>query len=145
MDNNLIIKISECVELVSKGVPQNVKKGFRSKARDMPTNIFGRGLAYAITYAAARSSASAVELGLSAINCNSFISSIVKNEKLGDEDKGYALYGAMILYLLKEAKALNANSFKDALKTALDNPSVEVHANEIAEWIKRFAEAYIEE
>lgn len=141
MRSEIIPKISECVEEISRS--PDVRERFRGRARDIPSDIFSRGLAYALTYTAARSSARAVEKGLMITSCKDLVKGIA-DEEMSPEEKGYALYGALLLYILKEAGVLKATTFSEAVRSVLGNPMIEVYASSAAEWIKRLAEAYIE-
>lgn len=143
IENRVVPQLIECVEKISTSSSVEYRKSFRSRARGMPADLFSRGLAYMLTYAAARSSATAIEVGLTANSCEELINN-VKNMKLKSEEYGYATYGALVLYSLKQANLVSRTKFSDIVKEALTNYTLNTHAMLIAEWIKRLAEAYIE-
>jgi len=127
------------------------KKRFKTRARSMVSDLYSSGVAYVVSICAARSSAIAVELGLSASNPEGFIK-VIENKNVaknygvsGDEECGYAIYGASILYALKVFGLLNTNKLGDAIRELLGNTLADRKAFQFAIWLKRFAEAYIYE
>lgn len=142
--NEITLKISSCIETIATKTSPEMKKKFRSRARDIAPDIFSKGLAYVLIYTAARSSARLVEKGLLVADCETMIKEI-DGERIKDEEKGYAVYGALLLFILKEMNILRSKTFSEAIKSVLNDPTIEIYASKAAEWIKRFAEAYIEE
>lgn len=129
----------DCVEKISQS---KSAKRFKSRARDLPTDLFTRGLAYTLTYIAARSSATLVEIGLTVNSCDELISNLEKSN-VDEEELGYALYGALILFSIKKMGLLRKTRFADIVKEALSNHVLDHYAMIVAEWTKRLAEAYI--
>ena len=117
----------------------------------MISDLYSSGVAYVVSICAARSSAMAVELGLSASKLEDFIKVIEDKDVAkkygisGDEEYSYAIYGASILYALKALGLLNANKLSDAIRELLGNTLADRKAFQFAIWLKRFAEAYIYE
>lgn len=138
-------KAFECIESIMNTFKDSsdVPKSFRSRARSIPTDQFTKGLHYVLTLLAARSSKNWIEKGLQSNNCEEIAQS-VKNSKLSPEEGGYALYGAVLAYILRSTGLTNAKTFKDLVYEALNNPIINTRSTLILEWIKRLAEAYIE-
>jgi hypothetical protein len=113
----------------------------------MPVYSFTHGLLYVLTLLAARSSKSLVEYGLSeSQSCRELVERLLSgvSREGGVEEISYGLYGAVVLYILKRTGAIESKTFSDLVKELLAKPALEVKARPTLEWVKRFAEAYIE-
>jgi len=120
---------------------------FRTRARSIPTLVFTNGVAYAITFLVAKSSRTAIEIGLKASSCEEAITNAyntAKEAKIKDTDElGYWLYSAVISYIMKHTGITNATSFKNLIEEFIGNPASGLKARIVFEWTKRFTEAYI--
>jgi CRISPR type III-B/RAMP module-associated protein Cmr5 len=140
----IVTEALNCVESIASYAFKDVAKGFKSRAREMPVYSFTHGLLYALTLLAARSSKSLLEYGLSeSQSCRELVERLLSREG-GVEEISYGLYGAVVLYILKRTGAIESKTFSDLVKELLAKPELEVKARPILEWVKRFAEAYIE-
>jgi len=111
----------------------------------MITDLYVNGTAYVISMCAARSSAEAVELGLTAPRLDDLLEEVRKNS-LARQEPGYAIYGAVLLYALRQLGVLeNCRTLGDALRELMDNHFADRKAYYFASWLKRFTEAYIHE
>lgn len=143
----IVAEALNCVESIASYAPKDVAKGFRSRAREMPVYSFTHGLLYALTLLAARSSKSLLEYGLSeSQSCRELVERLLSrvSRERGVEEISYGLYGAVVLYILKRTGAIESKTFSDLVKELLAKPALEVKARPTLEWVKRFAEAYIE-
>lgn len=150
---SVVKTIAECVSAFRSELrgseDQDRLKSFRSRARDIPTLVFTRGLAYALVYVASRSSEEAFRLGLTAIGCSDLSKKIrerVSNMKA--EESGYVLYGALLAFAMKTYGIIvevSGDPFERLVKASLEDPVINARALEVVEWIKRFAEAYVAE
>lgn len=147
MSETQIVKITlDCVSVYRQNLSDEELSSFRSRAREIPSLIFTRGLAYALLYVASRSSASVFDVGLNVSRCEDLTSKIKDLKKIDSKEKmGYAVYGALIAYLLRRLGATNASKFDDLLKESLANPLMDFRVRVAVDWIKRLAEAYIVE
>jgi len=66
------------------------------------------------------------------------------SSKESPENISYGLYGAVLAYILRKAGIIESKSFAGLIRETLTKPTLEVKARPVLEWIKRFAEAYIE-
>ena len=142
-EKTMISLALDCVNNLLGTFGDDVKKRFKARARDMPTELFTKGFAYMITLTAARSNASLVEVGLRASRCADIMDRLSGSRGLSEEEYGYAIYGAIILYILKQAGIISGSSLSDVIKSSLNDPTIDQHAILVVEWIKRLAEAYI--
>jgi len=143
----IVAEALNCVESIASYAPKDVAKGFRSRAREMPVYSFTHGLLYALTLLAARSSKSLLEYGLSeSQSCRELVERLLSrvSRERGVEEISYGLYGAVVLHILKRTGAIESKTFSDLVKELLAKPALEVKARPTLEWVKRFAEAYIE-
>jgi len=143
--------IVSCVEKTSSETldknPENdkkLKKSLRSRARELPSELFSRGLAYVLAYISSRGSLRIIEAGLKADSCDQMLNTIKDSGKLSDTVFGYSVYGAILLLSLKKAGVVRGNKLSEVIREAMARPEVEIAAQAYAEWIKRFVEAYIE-
>lgn len=142
-----VVKYSlSCIEaLINEKVDKDVLRSFRARARSIPSDMFMHGFIYTMTLLAARSSRSILEKGLKEIDCKNIVKEISSLKGVGSDERGYGLYGAMILYILKRLNALKSETFNDLIREASGNPVIEFKTRIVLEWLKRFSEAYIEE
>jgi CRISPR type III-B/RAMP module-associated protein Cmr5 len=144
-ERNIVTEALNCVESIASYASKDVARGFRSRAREMPVYSFTHGLLYALTLLAARSSKSLLEYGLSEPqSCRELVERLLSRASRGVEEISYGLYGAVVLYILKRTGAIESKTFSDLVKELLAKPAVEAKARPTLEWVKRFAEAYIE-
>jgi len=149
--SEIVKDVVECIELVADlGKVKDgseIASGFRTRARSIPSVLFTNGFTYTITLLAARSSRSLIELGFRD-SCKAIVNEAAKmfNEGRADEEEtSYGLYGALLVYLLRKMEAIKASNFKELVTESIDNTALDLKAWQVIEWVKRFAEAYIEE
>lgn len=118
-------------------------KSFRSRARDMPTEIFIHGLTYTLMLAASRGDLNILEKTIVKNECKELVK--VVNSIDSKEKFGYTMYTSLILFLFRKLNIDLGLSFRDILNKVVGNNALEKKAYIIADWIKRFAEAYIAE
>ncbi|MCC6055669.1 MAG: type III-B CRISPR module-associated protein Cmr5 [Desulfurococcaceae archaeon] len=149
--SEIVKDVVECIELVAdlgkvKGGSE-IASRFRTRARSIPSVLFTNGFTYTITLLAARSSRSFIELGFRD-SCKAIVDEAVKmfNEGRADkEEVSYGLYGALLVYLLRRMGATKTSNFKELVTESIGNIALDLKAWQVIEWVKRFAEAYIEE
>ena len=134
-----------CVEtLINLKPDTDVLKSFRARARSIPADMSVHGFTYILALLAARSSREALEQGLRLDNCEELAEAIIRSKDLSSEKKGYGLYGAMILHILKRLNVVrDVDKFGDLIIKVADDPIVELKAKIVMEWLKRFSEAYL--
>lgn len=144
--------VSECVSTYKMEFDRDVLRSFRSRARESPALMFSRGLAYAIVYVASRSSETVFGIAFNARGCADLCARLREHagaEEIRAEELGYALYGALLTFAIKAygivVEAGSGDLFKSLVEVFLRDPVANAKAFEVAEWIKRFAEAYITE
>ncbi|MEM4620986.1 MAG: type III-B CRISPR module-associated protein Cmr5 [Desulfurococcaceae archaeon] len=148
MEEKLLLDlILECInQITSKcGSSTDIVKKVRSRARSIPSYSFTKGLVYSLVYIASRSSKDLVEIGLKAQKCEDVINEIIMKKEVGNEEKSYAIYGAILLYIAKELNIVNGNRFDDIICDITKSPVAEIKMWSVLDWFKRFAEAYIRE
>lgn len=146
MESKVVDLTFTCVKHViqKEGMKSDAVKGLRSRARDIPTMIFTQGLAYTLTFIASRSSSKVFEKALESKNCEELTSGI-KELRLSGEKIGYAIYGGMLTYIMKDLGLVNTcMNLKDLVDLAIRDPTLEVRVWPIVEWLKRVVEAYVE-
>ena len=130
----------------------NVKRSFRARARQEPSNIAFNGFPLTIAVIAAHSSATALEEVLKGVGLEEFVLKVCSTKDLdyvkklgveGDEDKAYAIYGFALLHILKSLGYIDQKTFADVIRSVTASSPIGSIALQIATWIKRFAEAYI--
>jgi len=144
-------EVVNCIEQVTnirlsskKGA--EILKGFRTRARSIPTTLFTRGLAYTTILISSRSSSRLVELGLLKNSCEEIASEVARQSEEYDVEKlSYGLYGAVILFLLRKGGVITSTKLSDMLREVVRDSSIDSKATTVFEWIKRLAEAYIAE
>jgi len=135
----------DCFELLSRELHEKDRgkaKALRTRAREMPAELISKGFSYVLVLCASRGKLNAVESGLKYDSCQKLLE-VIKD--LSDEKAGYSLYGAILLMSLKKIGAINETRFSEVIKNSLDNPILDSTAYSLMDWIKRLAEAYIEE
>jgi len=138
-------EIFKCVEFLKEKLgDKEWLKSFKRRAREMPELIFTRGLGYTLAYIASKSSATYFEQGFTFSSCDDLVSQ-ASQVSVSSEKAGYMLYVWLLTLALKGTGLVKASRFSELLASTLDNPLLESAAFSIAEWIKRAAEAYIEE
>jgi CRISPR type III-B/RAMP module-associated protein Cmr5 len=150
--SEMVKDIAECVELVAnlgnvmeKG--SEIARRFRARARSIPSALFTNGFTYTVTLLVARSSRSLIELGFRD-NCKAIVDEAVKmfSEKKADEEEtSYGLHGAILVHILRKMGAVKASNFRDLVTESIANTALDLKAWQVVEWLKRFAEAFIEE
>jgi len=129
-----------CVRLVEEFCDSDARAAFRTRARQIPSEIYYIGSAYAMAILAARS-------GEKHIYSPGSLEDKVKgvcSSGLSREEKGYALYGVCLLEALK-ALGIPVNGLSETLK-ALDERGalIDVELGEYVDWLKKLAEAKFE-
>ncbi|MEM2590427.1 MAG: type III-B CRISPR module-associated protein Cmr5 [Zestosphaera sp.] len=146
---DVVKTIVDCVNnFVMEFAEAKVLSSFRKRARETPTLVFSRGLAYAMVYLASRSNEKAFKIGLNARECTDLSKSIgeyIRGKKLSEEESGYVLYGALLAFAMKVYGIVSASTFEELIKSVLKSPIASARTHELIDWIKRFAEAYIAE
>lgn len=129
-----------CIKLIDSLCDSEAKSAFRTRARQIPSEIYYIGTTYAFAVLAARSSEKTI---YAPGNLASKIGAICK-ENLSKEEKGYAIYGACLLEALKKL-GIPAGNLVDTLK-ALDEKGavVDMEIAEFVGWLKKLAEAKFE-
>ena len=150
MKKELIDTVIECIEEFTKAYERSVRclRSLRTRARTLPSDLFSQGLAYVLTLTAARSAREFIELGLSSESCSDVIGradDLRRKLGVGDEEFGYAIYGALLAFILKKLGVVKEVTFADLVRSSISNPVRENMALEVAGWLKRMVEAYIHE
>ncbi|OYT56517.1 MAG: type III-B CRISPR module-associated protein Cmr5 [Desulfurococcales archaeon ex4484_217_2] len=148
--NSIVEYALSIVSNIAKTYNKEVKDSFRARARSFASDVFFNGAAYVFSVTASRSSAKAVEYGLKENNLEKLINAY-KNmdflKKLSLKEKAeeiaYALYGSLLLFVLKNIGVLKASTLAEAIRASIGNIVIDKNASEVAIWFKRFAEAYI--
>lgn len=140
VEKKIVSNITECIDKIAE-LPDKVKKEFRNRAREMPSELFTRGFAYMITLSAARSSSELIEVGLKASSCKDLVERLKESPKINS----YALYGALVIYTLKQTGIYARDTILGVIKDSLNNLIIDQYATVVVEWIKRLAEACISE
>ena len=129
-----------CVEQIERACDKDARSAFRTRARQIPSDIYYVGTAYALAVLAARSSERDmfghrdVKEGIGSI-CGS---------KLSKEEKGYALYGLCLVDALR-VLGVRADSLGDALREAERlGDLMDAELAEYVDWLKKLAEAKFE-
>ena len=123
----------------------DVVDSYLQRTRRFHTDVVIGGVAHVVAIAAARSSAEVVSAGLRVEKCAEivgYVAGAVKDGRLGREEAGYALYGAILLHGLKRVGYVYAGDFAGALRELRAGRGVNLVAYRFAEWLKRLAEAY---
>ncbi|MEZ0248074.1 MAG: type III-B CRISPR module-associated protein Cmr5 [Thermoproteus sp.] len=133
-------KALRCVEAVERHCPGEVRAAFRTRARQMASELYYVGAAYVMAVLAARSSEKDIfrDEALDAA-----VRSICES-KSSKEEKGYALYGVCLRDALKEL-GLPADGLSSTLRQLRKMAGlVEARLYEYADWLKKLAEAKFE-
>ena len=129
----------DCVELVASRCDKDAQKSFRTRARQIPADIYYVGAAYAFAVLAARSSEGLIfapgPLG-------------ERIERICGGDAGreerYALYGTCLLEALKRLGIAGGNLGGVLKELEARGGVVEAQLGEFASWLKKLAEAKFE-
>lgn len=137
-------------EVSNSSIDEEVKGRFRARARQAPSDISFNGLAYTLVTFAARSNAESLEeLGLRTHDLKELIDILTneqRREKLGlrsAEEASYALYGGLLLLILRKLGYLDALTLREVILRALKDPLLNEASLRVSILIKRFAEAFI--
>jgi len=134
-------KAIKCVELVENLCDNDTKKAFRTRARQMPSELYYVGAPYALAILAARSSERHIFTGRS---LEESIEAVCKASEMGKEEKGYALYGLCLVDALREL-GIRAESLTSTLRELNRLRGVaEARLAEFVDWVKKLAEAKFE-
>jgi CRISPR type III-B/RAMP module-associated protein Cmr5 len=139
----VVSTLVDCFEYLSNELNDDEARALRSRARDMPAELVSKGFSYVIVLTASRGDLKIVELGLTSTSCQELVKS-ARDKKLGKEDIGYALYGAILLLSLKKLGAISEEKFSKLVERSLKDPILNQTAYTVMDWIKRLAEAYLE-
>jgi len=134
-------KAIRCVELVEKLCDNEAKKAFRTRARQMPSELYYVGAPYVLAILAARSSERHIFTGR---GLPESIEAVCKASDIGKEEKGYALYGLCLVDALREL-GIRAESLTSTLRELNKLRGVaEARLAEFVDWVKKLAEAKFE-
>jgi len=139
----VVSTLVDCFEYLSNELKDDEARTLRARARDMPAELVSKGFSYVIVLTASRGDLKVVELGLTSTSCQELVKS-ARDRKLGKEDIGYALYGAILLLSLKKLGAIGEEKFSKLVERSLKDPILNQTAYTVMDWIKRLAEAYLE-
>ncbi|MEM1635958.1 MAG: type III-B CRISPR module-associated protein Cmr5 [Thermosphaera sp.] len=140
----LLDSILQCLEEIKSrdSVSSEIPSKVRARARSIPELSFTRGLAYAMVFIASKSSKDLVELGLKEQECKDIIDKIYK-DNISIEEKSYAVYGAVLLFVARKLGIAKGTKFEDVVRDIMKSPVLEVKMLNVLDWLKRIAEAYI--
>ncbi|MGC8988417.1 type III-B CRISPR module-associated protein Cmr5 [Infirmifilum sp.] len=146
---DLVAEVLKCIEAVTSaagGEKGRILGKFRARARSLPADLAAHGLRYLVVLTAARSNKSLIEESLKKNSCVEVVSSLMNMKDLDEDERSYALYGGVLVYLLKQQGIIGGGvtDFRSLLDKLAD-PAVEERAKIVTEWLKRLAEAYISE
>jgi CRISPR type III-B/RAMP module-associated protein Cmr5 len=139
----VVSTLVDCFEYLSNELKDDEARTLRARARDMPAELVSKGFSYVIVLTASRGDLKVVERGLTSTSCQELVKS-ARDRKLGKEDIGYALYGAILLLSLKKLDAIGEEKFSKLVERSLKDPILNQTAYTVMDWIKRLAEAYLE-
>ncbi len=139
----VVSTLVDCFEHFSRALEEGQARALRARARDMPAELVSKGFSYVMVLTAARGDLDVVRLGLTSTSCRDLVE-LVRKKGLGGDDAGYALYGALLLLSLRKSGVISGGSFADIVKSSLNDPTLNQVAYAIMDWVKRFAEAYLE-
>jgi len=130
-----------CVELIEKSCDKEAQSAFRTRARQIPSDVYYVGTAYALAVLAARSSERDI---FSYRSVEEGVKSICGREGMSKEEKGYALYGLCLLEALR-ALGLRAENLGNALREVeVRGKLIDMELAEFLDWLKKLAEAKFE-
>jgi len=139
-------KAIKCVELVERHCDNEAKKAFRTRARQIPSELYYVGAPYALAILAARSSERHIFTGRSLEESIEAVckASDMGKEEFGREKIGYALYGLCLVDALREL-GIRAESLTSTLRELNKLRGVaEARLAEFVDWVKKLAEAKFE-
>lgn len=137
---NVVDLVVECTKAVERLENSKLKEGYAQRARRFATDMFTLGPAYVVAVVAARSKAEAVAAGATAPTCAEAVNTAV-NSVRELEEKSYAAYGAVLLYVFKKLGLVTKADLGEVV-LELQDPLLHLRAYQVAEWVKRMAEAY---
>ncbi|AET32460.1 type III-B CRISPR module-associated protein Cmr5 [Pyrobaculum ferrireducens] len=134
-------KALACVKYVEAYCDEDARSAFRTRARQIPSEIYYVGSAYAFAILAARSSEKDIYAGGS---FEEKVKAICGDRGKGREEKGYALYGACLLEAFREL-GIPVNNLAETLKSLDERGAlVDLELAEYVDWLKKLAEAKFE-
>ncbi|MCS7104955.1 MAG: type III-B CRISPR module-associated protein Cmr5 [Thermofilaceae archaeon] len=143
-EGNMVKFLTDVIEKISTKSDTEPRR-FRSRARQLTSDLFTRGLAYTLVLIASRGSTLGVEQGLFAENIEDLEKRLSGYlEGLNPEEKGYTLYGAVLLMTLRKFGIVKMGRLADVIKDVVGNPSADAQALIVADWIARLADAFIQ-
>ncbi|MEM1560326.1 MAG: type III-B CRISPR module-associated protein Cmr5 [Ignisphaera sp.] len=147
MDEKLLLDTTlECINEITSRYQSSsdIAKKVRTRARSIPEYSFTRGLAYTLVFIASKSGKDLVEIGLKAQKCKDIFDKIDKND-IGSEEKSYAIYGAVLLYIARKLGIVKGDKFEEVVYDIMNSPATEIKMWSVLDWLKRITEAYIHE
>ncbi len=134
-------KALNCVELIERYCNKDAKSAFRTRARQIPSEVYYVGAAYALAVLAARSSERDI---FSHRSVEEGVKAICGNKDMSKEERGYALYGLCLVEALR-ALGLSAENLGGALREVeARGKLVDMELGEFLDWVKKLAEAKFE-
>ncbi|MEM1694876.1 MAG: type III-B CRISPR module-associated protein Cmr5, partial [Ignisphaera sp.] len=136
----------ECINEITSRYQSSsdIAKKVRTRARSIPEYSFTRGLAYTLVFIASKSGKDLVEIGLKAQKCKDIIDEIDK-KNIGNEEKSYAIYGAVLLHIARKLGIVKGDKFEEVVYDIMKSPATEIKMWSVLDWLKRITEAYIHE
>ncbi|MEM1772135.1 MAG: type III-B CRISPR module-associated protein Cmr5 [Ignisphaera sp.] len=147
MDEKLLLDTTlECINEITSRYQSSsdIAKKVRTRARSIPEYSFTRGLAYTLVFIASKSGKDLVEIGLKAQKCKDIIDEIDKKD-IGNEEKSYAIYGAVLLHIARKLGIVKGDKFEEVVYDIMKSPAAEIKMWSVLDWLKRITEAYIHE
>ncbi|MEM4620052.1 MAG: type III-B CRISPR module-associated protein Cmr5 [Desulfurococcaceae archaeon] len=147
MDEKLLLGTTlECINEITSRYQSSsdIAKKVRTRARSIPEYSFTRGLAYTLVFIASKSGKDLVEIGLKAQKCKDIIDEIDK-KNIGNEEKSYAIYGAVLLHIARKLGIVKGDKFEEVVYDIMKSPATEIKMWSVLDWLKRITEAYIHE
>lgn len=148
IEAKLVDELVDIFSFLSKEVKKDdLLKSLRSRARRVPTDIFTEGLSYfTITCVSKGRFLDDFDQAFKEITNGNKLKDVLSKQNSEKEEYGYGSYLLILAYLLKKLeivkKDLDLGGF---LKEATTKPYLTERALFLADWIKRFAEAYLPE
>ncbi len=146
--SDVIKMLVDCFEQLTTAFQDEEGKdklaSLRTRARDMPSELVSKSLAYVITLCAARGDKDVIEKSLYVNSCSDLLTKLSSDiRNLKKEEFGYSLYAILLLLSLKNLGLISGGRLSDIIKGSLDNPTIDSTSYIVMDWIKRLAEAYI--
>ena len=149
-EKEMIEYTSYCTNIVARLQREEVKKGYRARARNLYELMTYSGIPLSLAYIFAKSSEELLfkcyERLLEDYEKRTDISEAVKGVEdilraSGDENASYALYGASIVFTLSKLIAKKFSSMDELVLHYSFDKLIRRRILEIAKWLKLFAEA----